>query len=95
MILKFMTINGLFYFFSILALFFFSVSLYIGNDIWIGLWSTNELQLNSFQYFFIYGLISALISLLLIVRDLYYNSRMVTNSNRLHFKAIHKIILAK
>ena len=95
MILKFMTINGLFYFFTIVCLFLLSVSLYIGNDIWIGLWSTNELHLASLEYFFVYALISGSICVLLVVRDLYYNSRMITNSNTLHFKTIHRIILAK
>lgn len=68
--------KGLFTFSIIVFTFIFSVFLFVFSDVWLGIWVTDVLELESKDiYLFVYGSVAFGAAFFVIFRDIIYRGR--------------------
>lgn len=72
----------------LLVIFMISVGLFIGIDLWTGIWSTKTLSLTPYTYMILYVCISLSASLFSVFKDIYFSSYMIANSNYAHKRSL-------
>lgn len=73
-------------------LFLMSVALYIGVDIWVGLWSTKTLPLDTMWYIGIYMIVSLAAPLFSVLRDKLFSSKILLNAKVVHKKVVNAFL---